>query len=48
MTPWTLDGAKWFAWRPGLTVLIVMALAVWGFRNVLGRQSAFPRGVFEQ
>jgi len=48
MTPWTLDASKWFAWRPGLTVLIVMALAVWGFRNVLGRQSAFPRSAFDE
>jgi hypothetical protein len=26
-----------------MTVVIVMALALWGFRNVLGRQSAFPQ-----
>jgi len=43
MTPWTLDVTKWFAWRPILTVILVMALALWGFRNVLGRQTAFPR-----
>jgi hypothetical protein len=48
ITPWTLDASKWFAVRPGLTVLVVMALAVWGFVNVLGRQSAFPRGVLDE
>jgi hypothetical protein len=48
MTPWTLDASKWFAWRPAVTVLIVVALAVWGFRNVLGRQSAFPRSAFDE
>ena len=42
-TPWTFDLTKWFVWRPIMTVVIVMALALWGFRNVLGRQSAFPK-----
>ena len=42
-TPWTFDLAKWFAWRPILSVILIMGLAFWGFRNVLGRQSAFPK-----
>ena len=42
-TPWTFDLAKWFAWRPILSVLLIIGLALWGFRNVLGRQSAFPK-----
>jgi hypothetical protein len=42
-TPWTFDLAKWFAWRPMLSVVLIMGLALWGFRNVLGRQSAFPK-----
>jgi len=42
-TPWTFDLAKWFAWRPMLSVILIMGLALWGFRNVLGRQSAFPK-----
>jgi serine/threonine-protein kinase len=41
-TPWTFDLAKWFAWRPILSMFLIMGLALWGFRNVLGRQSAFP------
>jgi serine/threonine-protein kinase len=40
-TPWTLDYARWFAWRPGLTCALVVGLMVWGFVSVLGRQSAF-------
>jgi hypothetical protein len=40
-TPWTLDAAQWFAWRPAFTCALVLGLAVWGFINVLGRQSAF-------
>jgi len=43
MTPWTFDLTKWFAWRPVMSVVLILALALWGFRNVLGRQSAFPR-----
>jgi len=42
-TPWTLDAAQWFAWRPALTCVLVLGLAVWGFRNVLGRQPAFAK-----
>jgi hypothetical protein len=42
-TPWTLELAKKFAWRPILSVALIIGLALWGFRNVLGRQSAFPK-----
>jgi len=24
-------------------VILIMGLALWGFRNVLGRQAAFPK-----
>jgi hypothetical protein len=40
-TPWTLDLAQWFAWRPALTCVLVLGLAACGFVNVLGRQSPF-------
>jgi len=40
-TPWTFDPAQWFAWRPALTCVLVLAVAAWGFLNVLGRQSPF-------
>jgi len=43
LTPWTFDPTKWFAWRPVLSLILIMGLACWGFRNVLGRQSAFPK-----
>jgi len=47
LTPWTLDMSRWYAWRGGLTLAIIAALAFWGFRNVLGRQSAFPTGALD-
>jgi hypothetical protein len=36
-----------FAWRPILTAVLVMAIALWGFRNVLGKQTAFPSGALD-
>jgi serine/threonine-protein kinase len=44
---WTLDLSRWYAWRGGITVAVVAALACWGFRNALGRQSAFPTGALD-
>jgi hypothetical protein len=45
--PWTLDMSRWYAWRQWFVVAAIVALAVWGFRNVLGRQSAFPTGALD-
>jgi hypothetical protein len=39
--PLTFDVSRWYAWRSWLVVALVVGLAVWGFRNVLGKQSAF-------
>lgn len=41
-TPWTLALTRWYSWPTWLAAALIAALAVWGFRNVLGRQSAFP------
>jgi hypothetical protein len=40
--PWTFDFGRWYAWRCWFVVAVVLALAHWGFRNVLGRQAMFP------
>jgi len=45
--PWTTNFARWYAWRSWFAVAVVLALAFWGFRNVLGRQSAFPAGALD-
>jgi hypothetical protein len=45
--PLTLDAGRWYAWRGFFTAAIVVALAVWGFRNVLGKQTAFPTGALD-
>jgi len=47
MTPLTQD-PSWYAWRTGVVVALIAGLAVWGFLNVLGRQSAFPAGALDQ
>jgi hypothetical protein len=28
-------------------MVVIAALAIWGFRNVLGKQSAFPAGALD-
>lgn len=43
-TPFTLDMSRWYAWRTPLFGALMTGLAMWGFRNVLGRQTAFPGG----
>jgi hypothetical protein len=45
--PLTLDMSRWYAWRQWETAAVVVALALWGFRNVLGKQSAFPAGALD-
>jgi len=46
-SPWTLDMSRWYAWRQWVVVAVIAALALWGFRNVLGKQTAFPAGALE-
>ena len=46
-TPLTYDVTRWYAWRTGAVVALIAGLAFWGFRNVLGRQSAFPESALE-
>jgi hypothetical protein len=41
-TPWTLALTRWYAGPTWFSVAVTGALGFWGFRNVLGRQSAFP------
>jgi predicted Ser/Thr protein kinase len=43
-TPLTADLTRWYAWRTLMVAAMVIAFAVWGFRNVLGSQTALPAG----
>jgi hypothetical protein len=45
--PLTLDVGRWYVWRSWFVVALVLGLAFWGFRNVLGKQSAFPAGALD-
>lgn len=46
-SPLTLDSTRWYFWRGAWPVAIVLGLTVWGFRNVLGKQSLLPDGLEE-
>jgi serine/threonine-protein kinase len=43
-TPLTADLTRWYVWRTGTVAALVVAFAVWGFKNVLGSQTALPAG----
>jgi hypothetical protein len=45
--PWTVDASRWYAWRGWFEASVIVALVFWGFRNVLGKQSAFPAGALD-
>jgi hypothetical protein len=45
--PLTLDVGRWYVRRSWFVVALVVGLALWGFRNVLGKQSAFPAGALD-
>jgi hypothetical protein len=47
LAPWTRDLSRWYAWRQWVVVAVIAGLAFWGFRNVLGKQSAFPSGALD-
>ena len=40
--PLSLDPGRWFFWRGVPAVVVLFALAVVGFLNVLGKQSLVP------
>jgi hypothetical protein len=48
VTPLTLDWSRWYAWQTVYVLVFVVGLALWGFWNVLGRQSAFSGSVLEE
>jgi serine/threonine-protein kinase len=45
--PLTLDASRWYFWRGGWVVALVLAIAIWGFVNVLGKQSLLPADVLD-
>ncbi len=45
--PLTLDPSRWYFWRGLVPLAIVLAIAIWGFKNVLGKQSVLPDDALE-
>ena len=46
--PLTLDTSRWYVWQGAFVVALVLGLAIWGFRNVLGKQMLLPAGALEE
>jgi len=46
-TPLTLDFSRWYAWRTGVITVLMIALAVWGFRAAMGRRRILSAAMFE-
>ena len=46
--PLTLDPSRWYFWQGAFAVALVLGLAIWGFKNVLGRQTLLPAGALEE
>jgi serine/threonine-protein kinase len=46
-TPLTLDFSRWYAWRTGVIAALLLAIAVWGFRAVMGRRRILSATMFE-
>jgi len=46
--PLTLDPSRWYFWQGAFVVALVLGLALWGFRNVLGKQTLLPAGALEE
>ena len=46
-TPLSFDSSRWYAWRTGVVAILLLALAAWGFRAVMGRRKIFSAEMFE-
>jgi hypothetical protein len=46
-TPLTLDFSRWYAWRTGVIAVLLLAIAVWGFRASMGRRRILSAAMFE-
>ena len=46
--PLTLDTSRWYVWQGAFVVALVLGLAIWGFKNVLGKQTLLPAGALEE
>jgi len=46
--PLTLDASRWYFWQGAFVVALVLGLTLWGFRNVLGKQTLLPAGALEE
>jgi serine/threonine-protein kinase len=43
----TLDFSRWYAWRTGVVAAVLLAMALWGFRAVMGRRRILSDAMLE-
>jgi hypothetical protein len=46
-TPLTLDFSRWYAWRTGVIAALLLAIAAWGFRALMGRRRILSAAMFD-
>ncbi|MGH7725846.1 MAG: serine/threonine-protein kinase [Candidatus Eiseniibacteriota bacterium] len=47
VTPLTLDPSRWYAWRTGVILVLLLTLALWGFVAVMGRRRIMNSEILE-
>jgi len=45
--PLTLDFSRWYAWRTGVIAALLLLIAVWGFRAMMGRRKILSASLLE-
>ena len=45
--PLTLDFSRWYAWRTGVIAALLLAIALWGFRAMMGRRKILSASLLE-
>ncbi len=45
--PLTLEVSRWYAWRTGVITALLLAVALWGFRAMMGRRRILSAAMFD-
>ena len=45
--PLTLDFSRWYAWRTEVIAVLLLLIALWGFRGMMGRRRILSASILE-